>query len=905
MRNKILEVIDFEKVNLLLEGFNKNTGFVTAILDLDGNILSKSGWRQICNMFHRVHPITNKNCLISDTVLADEVKENENIHIYKCLNGLMDVAVPIFIKDEHVANLFSGQFFYEKPDRNFFIKQAEKYRFDKKEYLNALDKVPVVSEEKVKTAMDFLLNMTKVISDMTIQNIEQIELNNSLKKSKENFRALYDNSPDMHGSISATDLSILECNDRLCSTLGYSREEIIGFPILKLYHHDCIEEVKIAIQQFLKTGIIKDKRFTLKRKDGSKIFVSLNVGAHKDDNGNILHSISTWRDISEQKEAEDSLNLHLKTMEQINLAILKAKNKKEMMSAVLQIVLNVFNVERSWFAYPCDPNTEYWNIPMEKYKVGYPGINKIGKPIKTLANHAEIFKKMHDNHDVIIYNYFDSTDSKDISYKFDVLTQMLVTIKIPNNKPWILGVHQCSYKRIWTENEKKLFHEISFRIEDALSKISFLEELKESETRYKALYENAPLSYQSLNKDGTFKDVNPKWLNLLGYKREEIIGKNYSDFIHPDLKSHFKTNFNNFKKQGFIHNVEFKIKHKKGNYIDISFDGYIGHNADGSFKQTYCVFQDITEQKKIEIALIASEEKFRNLYNNTPIMLHAIDMQGRLISVNKHWLETMGYSEDEVISVKSIDFLTEESKIYAKDIALPAFFKNGFCYDVPYQYVKKNGEIIDVLLTAILEKDQYGNPTQSMAAITDITQHKKSKKALLESQQNFKALTNQSAEGISVADTKGNYTFVNPAFCKLVGWTQSELLKMTVFDVTANKQDKNTFKQTTGDKEKVPVEVLLVKKDGTKFLAEITGKIISVNGKKSALGIVRDITQRKKAEDELRLHKEHLEELVEERTKELGDKNKELERMNKLFVGRELRMIELKKIIKDLKNQYE
>lgn len=317
MRNKILDAIDFEKVNLLLEGFNENTGFVTAILDLDGNILSKSGWRQICTMFHRVHPETNKNCLISDTVLAHEVKENENIHIYKCLNGLMDVAVPIYIKDEHVANLFSGQFFYEKPDIDFFNKQANKYKFNKTEYLNALDKVPVISYEKVKTAMDFLLNMTKVISEMTLQNFEQIELNNSLKKSKEEFRALYDNSPDMHGSISASDLSILECNDRLCTNLGYSREEIIGFPIFKLYHQDCLKEVKIAVQQFQKIGIIKDHRFILKRKDGSKIFVSLNVGAQKDDAGNILYSISTWRDISEQKEAEDELRRHKENLEEL------------------------------------------------------------------------------------------------------------------------------------------------------------------------------------------------------------------------------------------------------------------------------------------------------------------------------------------------------------------------------------------------------------------------------------------------------------------------------------------------------------------------------------------------------------------------------------------------------------
>jgi len=155
MKTIILEQIDFEKVNALLEGFNKSTGFVTAILDLDGNVLSKSGWRQICTEFHRVNPETSKRCTISDTVLAGKIAAGEKYHFYKCLNGLVDVAVPIVIRGEHIANLFSGQFFFEEPDSNFFDKQAQKYGFDKSVYLKALGDVPVVSEEKVKQQWGF------------------------------------------------------------------------------------------------------------------------------------------------------------------------------------------------------------------------------------------------------------------------------------------------------------------------------------------------------------------------------------------------------------------------------------------------------------------------------------------------------------------------------------------------------------------------------------------------------------------------------------------------------------------------------------------------------------------------------------------------------------------------------
>lgn len=124
MKIDLLGLIDFEKVGTLLEGFNKTTGFVTAILDLKGKVLSQSGWRQMCTDFHRVNPETSKKCTISDTVLAAKMAKGEKYHFYKCLNGLIDVAVPIVINGEHVANLFSGQFFFEEPDRMFFKKQA-------------------------------------------------------------------------------------------------------------------------------------------------------------------------------------------------------------------------------------------------------------------------------------------------------------------------------------------------------------------------------------------------------------------------------------------------------------------------------------------------------------------------------------------------------------------------------------------------------------------------------------------------------------------------------------------------------------------------------------------------------------------------------------------------------------
>jgi diguanylate cyclase (GGDEF)-like protein/PAS domain S-box-containing protein len=204
MKTKTLDYIDFDRVNTLLEDFNKLTGFVTAILDLEGNILSKSGWRNICTKFHRVNPLTKKNCIASDTILANKAK-SADFNAYKCYNGLYDVAVPIVIENEHVANLFTGQFFYEKPDVSYFKDQARTYGFDEKKYLKALEDVPIVTEKRVKEVIKYLLSITQIIIDLTSDKIKQenskILFESSLESPKDifiravdkNYRYLYFN----------------------------------------------------------------------------------------------------------------------------------------------------------------------------------------------------------------------------------------------------------------------------------------------------------------------------------------------------------------------------------------------------------------------------------------------------------------------------------------------------------------------------------------------------------------------------------------------------------------------------------------------------------------------------------------------------------------------------------------
>ncbi len=132
--------------------------------------------------------------------------------------------------------------------------------------------------------------------------------------------------------------------------------------------------------------------------------------------------------------------------------------------------------------------------------------------------------------------------------------------------------------------------------------------------------------------------------------------------------------------------------------------------------------RDITDGKRASEALRASEEKYRTLYLRTPVMLHSIDAQGRLLSVSDRWLQRFGYSADEVLGRSSTEFLTPESRRFAQEEALPAFFASGACEDVAYQMVARDGSIVDVLLSATAERDSGGRVIRSLAVLVDVTE---------------------------------------------------------------------------------------------------------------------------------------------------------------------------------------
>jgi len=139
---------------------------------------------------------------------------------------------------------------------------------------------------------------------------------------------------------------------------------------------------------------------------------------------------------------------------------------------------------------------------------------------------------------------------------------------------------------------------------------------------------------------------------------------------------------------------------------------------------------EIRMRQTAEKALRESEARYRGLYHHTPAMLHSIDINGRIVSVSDYWSEVMGYRREDIIGRRLTAFFSEESRRYAEETVFPEFFKTGFVKDVPYQFVKKDGQTIDVLLSAIADRDEQGKILRTLAVSIDVTERKRAEEAL-------------------------------------------------------------------------------------------------------------------------------------------------------------------------------
>jgi len=305
----LAHLVDIQQIRELLETHYKITGVGAGILDTDENILVAVGYHDICTRFHLVHPKAKLNCRESDAYIKAHLSECNGGYLdYRCKNGLVDIAVPIIIRGEHLATFFTGQFFYDddKPDAEYFRNQAEKFGFDETGYLEALGRVPIFTRDHIQKIVEYYRHLVRIIAGMGLKNLE---LCNGASERNEAEEALLLSRfcIDKAGiGIYHTDENgtIFSVNDYACASLGYSKEELCALSVFDI-DPVCTREKIFEIKKMLETTGTATHETIHRRKDGTTFPVEITV--------NVLEfhgrtfGISFVKDITERKRADEAL----------------------------------------------------------------------------------------------------------------------------------------------------------------------------------------------------------------------------------------------------------------------------------------------------------------------------------------------------------------------------------------------------------------------------------------------------------------------------------------------------------------------------------------------------------------------------------------------------------------------
>lgn len=395
--------------------------------------------------------------------------------------------------------------------------------------------------------------------------------------------------------------------------------------------------------------------------------------------------------------------------------------------------------------------------------------------------------------------------------------------------------------------------------------------LQESEEQYRALFEGSRDAIAINARDGTFIDVNQSALDLFGYTEGELIGMNAQDlYVDPDDRRAFQQEI---EYTGFVKDYAVKMVKKDGTEMDCLVTSTVWRANDGSILGYQGVIRDVTVHKKMEEALLKSEEKYRTLVELAPDGVVTLDVTGVVTSCNTATARLTGYSKDDIVGshFTTLKFL-QEKYLSQYQTVFNQLIEGKTPQPFEITWVHKDGT--PYLGEAHIRLMKKGNQISGIQVfVRDMTERKWAEMELRESEEKFRNLAEQSPNMIFI-NKKGKIVYVNEKCEEVMGFKKQEFYSndfdfLTLIGVKSRKKVKENFQTHMKGMEVAPVECTLVTEEGKEINAILTTKLIHYGGETAILGIATDITGRKKMEEKIREYAMELEKKVLERTEAL------------------------------------
>ncbi|MDI1298703.1 PAS domain S-box protein [Methylotenera sp.] len=387
--------------------------------------------------------------------------------------------------------------------------------------------------------------------------------------------------------------------------------------------------------------------------------------------------------------------------------------------------------------------------------------------------------------------------------------------------------------------------------------------LLESESRFRTLSETSPLGVFSTNALGECTYTNARWQQIFDLSLEESLGDGWRSHLHHHDRESISYEWQRCAESNIEFNMEFKIRRKDGSVRIVHSRARPWLDKDDAIIGFIGSTEDVTERKGIIDRLAYNEERVRKLYELSPVMLQSIDPQGRIVSVSDYWLDKHGYTRDEVIGRHTAEFMTPKDAVFATSEIIPKLLTDGSCENIAYQKVKKNGEIFDVLLSSVMDKDAQGKPIRSMSVLIDVTEENAAKRAKDELLN-----TIRSQYIMSMTDANGIIIEVNDAFCSISQYDRASLIGQNHRLVNSGTHPSAFFTkmyQTITAGKSWRGEICNRAKDGTLYWVDsVISPLVGNDGKiERYLSIRSDISKRKANELANSEQKQQIQQIIE------------------------------------------
>jgi len=634
----------------------------------------------------------------------------------------------------------------------------------------------------------------------------------ALRESEERYRTLVESAPD--GIVIHVGDRVAFANRAAAALLGFAGPAaLVGRPLASFVHPADLANAAERVRKVLAGEAVAypvEVRYV--RRDGTGLPVE-NTGALVSYKGKPA-ILSVIRDITERKRAEEAL-----------------KNSLSLVEATLETTDNgILVVNREGAVVKANRRfAEMWRIPGDILASG---------DDKRLLNHV---LSQLSNPDAFVAKV-KALYGDPVAESADLLFFKDGRIFERSSKPMLVGGEPTA--RVW-----------SFL--DVTDRKRAEEALRKSEEEYRGLTEHINLGIyrNTVGHEGKFIEANPAIIGMFGYgSKAGFLSMNVSDlYQNPEDRNAFN---DKMLKEGFVRGEELWLKKKDGSLFVGSVSAVAVKDERGQVEYYDGIIDDITERKRTEDALRASEERFRTLYEDSTIGIYRTTPDGRIQLANPALIRMLGYSSFDDLSTRSLEEEDYEPS-YSRRQFVEIIERDGEVKGLESAWKRKDGTTFFARESARAIRDSQANTLYYDGTIEDITERKRAEEALRESEEKFSRAFLTSPYAITITGAEdGKFLEVNDAFTSMTGFTREEALADSAIGLRLwiNEDDRLRALSALGAGRAVAGrEFQFRMKSGDVITGLFSAQVLRLGQHPCILSSIADITDRKRAEEALRI----------------------------------------------------